>query len=157
LTAGKGYGIDDPGGGLVAACAVTEYGPPGRPVLAAVGMVLVAAQHARRGVGRGLMRHIVSTMGPTPLAVHATPSGQPLYEELGFKVIGSAETVRGRFSPGGPPSPTDTRAATPDDLTAVLRLDGEVFGADRTHILARLPAFADRFRVAEENGRLIGY
>ncbi|WP_309032985.1 GNAT family N-acetyltransferase, partial [Streptomyces alfalfae] len=136
------------------------YGPPGRPAFAAVGMVLVAARHARQGVGRRLMRHIISTTGPTPLTLHATPTGQPLYEELGFKVIGSAEMVRGRLSPGAPgdpPSPITTRAATADDLTAVLRLDGEVFGADRTHILARLPAFADRFRVAEDNGTLIGY
>ncbi|CAL9518343.1 hypothetical protein SUDANB145_03763 [Streptomyces sp. enrichment culture] len=158
LTAGQGYGIDDPGGGLVAACTVTEYGPPGRPALAAVGMVLVAARHARRGVGRRLMRHVMSTTGPTPLTLHATPNGRPLYEELGFKVTGSVEMVRGHFSPDdGPTSRIATRAATADDLAAVVRLDGEVFGTDRTHILARLPAFADRFRVAEENGRLIGY
>ena len=31
LTAGKGYGIDDPGGGLVTACVVTEYGLYGNP------------------------------------------------------------------------------------------------------------------------------
>lgn len=48
LTAGKGYGIDDPGGGLVAACTVTEYGPQERPSLAAIGMVLVAERHARQ-------------------------------------------------------------------------------------------------------------
>ncbi len=32
LTAGKAYGIDDPDGGLVCACAVTEYGPRTTPV-----------------------------------------------------------------------------------------------------------------------------
>jgi len=32
-----------------------------------------------------------------------------------------------------------------------------VFGADRTPVITRLPAFADRLRVAEEDGRLIGY
>ena len=41
LTAGKGYGIDDPDGGLVSACVVTEYGPHDRPSLGAIGMVLV--------------------------------------------------------------------------------------------------------------------
>ncbi|MFG3152548.1 GNAT family N-acetyltransferase [Streptomyces sp. NPDC048219] len=97
LTAGKGYGIDDPGGGLVTACTVTEYGPVERPSLAAVGMVLVAERHARQGVGRRLMRHVVSAQGTTPLTLHAT------------------------------------------------------------HIITRLPAFADRLHVAEEAGRLIGY
>lgn len=153
----KGYGIDDPGGGLVAACTVTEYGPQERPSLAAIGMVLVAERHARQGVGRRLMRHIVSELGTLPLTLHATPFGRPLYEELGFKVTGGAEMVRGRFVPGGTEPKTVTRAATAEDLAAVLRLDEEVFGADRTPIVTRLPAFADQLRVAEEDGRIIGY
>ncbi|MGC9378646.1 GNAT family N-acetyltransferase [Streptomyces sp. MH13] len=157
LTAGKGYGIDDPGGGLVSACTVTEYGPHERPSLAGIGMVLVAERHARQGIGRRLMRHVVSALGTTPLTLHATPHGRPLYEELGFKATGRAEMVRGRFTPGGPEPRTATRAATAEDLPAILRLDEEVFGADRTHIITRLPAFADQLRVAEEDGRLIGY
>ncbi|MER6627862.1 GNAT family N-acetyltransferase [Streptomyces sp. NPDC000987] len=157
LTAGKAYGIDDPGGGLVTACVVTEYGPRDRPELGAVGMVLVARRHARQGVGRRLMRHVVTTLGTTPLTLHATPNGRPLYEELGFEVTGRAEMLRGRFTPGGPVPEVTTRAATAEDLTAILRLDAEVFGVDRTHLVTRLPAFADQIRVAEENGRLIGY
>ncbi|MFD7703442.1 GNAT family N-acetyltransferase [Streptomyces caelestis] len=157
LTAGKGYGIDDPDGGLVAACVVTEYGPREQPALAAVGMVLVAERHARRGVGRRLMRHIVSTMGTTPLTLHATPSGRPLYEEIGFKVIGRAEMLRGHFVPTGDRPKVATRAATAEDLPTVVRLDEEVFGADRTPIVTRLPAFADHLHVAEEDGRIIGY
>ncbi|MFE0512906.1 GNAT family N-acetyltransferase [Streptomyces sp. NPDC058964] len=157
LTAGQGYGIDDPDGGLVAACVVTEYGPRDRPDLGAVGMVLVAERHARQGVGRRLMRHIVSAMGTTPLTLHATPYGRPLYEELGFKVTGRAEMLVGQFRPGALEPRVATRAATAEDLTSILRLDEEVFGADRTHIVTRLPAFADQLRVAEENGRIIGY
>ncbi|MEV5803828.1 GNAT family N-acetyltransferase [Streptomyces parvulus] len=157
LTAGKGYGIDDPGGGLVAACTVTEYGPHEQPSLAAIGMVLVAERHARRGIGRRLMRHVVAALGTTPLTLHATPSGRPLYEELGFKVTGRALMVRGRFTPAGSGSGIATRAATAEDLAAIVRLDEEVFGADRTHIVTRLPAFADQLRVAEDGGRIIGY
>ncbi|WP_330458781.1 GNAT family N-acetyltransferase [Streptomyces sp. NBC_00820] len=157
LTAGKGYGIDDPDGGLVAACVVTEYGARERPDLGAIGMVLVAERHARRGVGRRLMRHIVTAMGTTPLTLHATPYGRPLYEELGFKVTGRAEMLRGHFVPGGPEPRVATRAATAEDLPAIIRLDEEVFGADRTPLITRLPAFADQFRVAEDGGRITGY
>ncbi|MGW1779631.1 GNAT family N-acetyltransferase [Streptomyces sp. NPDC002143] len=157
LSAGKGYGIDDPDGGLVSACVVTEYGPYGRPALGAIGMVLVAERHARQGIGRRLMRHIVSLMGTTPLTLHATPNGRPLYEELGFKTIGRAEMVQGRFTPGEPASGIATRAATAEDLTAIIRLDEEVFGVDRTHVIIRLPAFADQLRVAEDAGRIVGY
>lgn len=156
LTAGRGYGIDDPDGGLVSACVVTEYGPRERPELGAIGMVLVAERHARRGIGRRFMRHIVDSMGTTPLTLHATPNGRPLYEELGFKVTGRAEMLRGHFTPGASVS-VATRAATAKDLSTIVRLDEEVFGADRTHIITRLPAFADQLRVAEEKGRIIGY
>ncbi|KOV63572.1 acetyltransferase [Streptomyces sp. MMG1121] len=157
LTAGKGFGIDDPQGGLVAACVVTEYGAWGSPDLGAIGMVLVAERHARQGVGRRLMRHVVSAMGATPLTLHATENGRPLYEELGFKVTGRAEMLTGRFTPGGPESGVLTRGATAEDLPAILRLDEEVFGTDRTPLITRLPAFADQLRVAEENGRITGY
>lgn len=157
LTAGTGYGIDDPEGGLVTACVVTEYGAAGRPDLGAIGMVLVAERHARQGIGRRLMRHVLSEMGTTPLTLHATPYGRPLYEELGFKVTGQAEMVHGHFTPGGPDPAVSTRPATAEDLTTIVRLDEEVFGMDRTHILTRLPAFADQLRVAEDDGRIIGY
>ncbi|MEV2192150.1 GNAT family N-acetyltransferase [Streptomyces phaeochromogenes] len=157
LTAGTGYGIDDPDGGLVTACVVTSYGPQDRPALAAIGMVLVAERHARQGVGRRLMRHVAAELGTTPVTLHATPYGRPLYEELGFKTTGRAEMVRGHFVPGGPEPEVATRAATAEDLAAILRLDEEVFGTDRTHMITRLPAFADQLRVAEENGRIIGY
>ncbi|MEV5987298.1 GNAT family N-acetyltransferase [Streptomyces sp. NPDC052051] len=157
LAAGTGYGIDDPEGGLVTACVVTEYGPQYRPELGSIGMVLVAERHARQGVGRRLMHHVVSEMGAAPLTLYATPNGRPLYEELGFKVIGHSEMVRGHFTAGGPSPTVATRAATAEDLATLVRLDEEVFGVDRTHVLTRLPAFADQVRVAEENGKITGY
>jgi GNAT superfamily N-acetyltransferase len=157
LAAGTGYGIDDPDGGLVSACVVTDYGPPNRPTLSAIGMVLVAERHARRGIGRRLMQYVAEQADTTPLTLHATPYGRPLYEGLGFKVTGRAEMVRGPFTPGGPAPSVATRAATAEDLSAMLRLDAEVFGPDRTHVLTRLPAFADQLRVAEDGGELIGF
>ncbi|RFU82548.1 GNAT family N-acetyltransferase [Streptomyces triticagri] len=157
LAAGRGYGIDDPAGGLAAACVVTSYGPADRPELAAIGMVLVAERHARQGIGRHLMQQVLAEIAPTPVTLHATPNGRPLYEQLGFKTVGRAEMVRGHVTPTTPESPVGTRAATAEDLAGVLRLDTEVFGCDRTHVLIRLPAFADQFRVAEEDGELIGY
>ncbi|MGH4034757.1 GNAT family N-acetyltransferase [Actinomycetota bacterium Odt1-20B] len=157
LSAGTGYGIDDPEGGLVAACVVTEYGLPGQPGLAAIGMVLVAERHARQGVGLRLMHHVIEEAGTTPLTLHATPYGQPLYEQLGFKTTGRAEMVRGRFTSGGQEPQVPTRPATAEDLPAILRLDTEVFGLDRTHMLTRLPAFSDLFRVAELDGEIVGY
>ncbi|GAA2946131.1 GNAT family N-acetyltransferase [Streptomyces enissocaesilis] len=154
LASGTGYGIDAPEGkGLAAASVLTSYGPE----LAAIGMMLVAKRHSRQGVGRRMMRHLVAEAGDIPLTLHATPDGRPLYEELGFTVTGRAEMVRGHFRPAGPPAEVPTRPATADDLPAILRLDTEVFGLDRTLVLTRLPAFADQIRVAEDKNGITGY
>ncbi|WP_327368630.1 GNAT family N-acetyltransferase [Streptomyces sp. NBC_01217] len=161
LAAGTGYGIDDPGGkGLMAACVVTSYGPR----LAAIGMLLVAERYARQGVARRLMRHSIDGAGDTPLSLYATAAGQPLYEQLGFAAVGRAQRVTGFFRPTGDGASaavvrpaTTVRPATAEDLQALVRLDSDVFGTDRTHVLARLPAYADHIRVAEDGGKLVGY
>ncbi|KOG28128.1 MULTISPECIES: GNAT family N-acetyltransferase [Streptomyces] len=154
LTAGTGYGIDDPAGpGLLACCVVTSYGTG----LAAIGMVLVAERYARQGVGRRLMRHVLAEAGDTPVTLHATANGQPLYEELGFMETSRAEMVLGRFTFTTPAPAVPVRPATAEDLQAILRLDLEVFGLDRTPLITRLPAFADHLRVAEEDGEITGF
>ncbi|MFI5805591.1 GNAT family N-acetyltransferase [Streptomyces sp. NPDC051561] len=163
LTAGTGYGIDDPdspdGKGLIAACTLTSYGTgaPQDPSYAVVGMVLVAARHERKGLGRRLIRHALAEAGNAQVSLYATESGEGLYKQLGFTVTGRAEMLRGHFRPTGPPPQVATRPATPEDLSAVIRLDNEVFGHDRTAMIARLPAFSDQLRVAEDRGGLLGY
>ncbi|MFD8010038.1 GNAT family N-acetyltransferase [Streptomyces sp. NPDC058955] len=154
LTAGTGYGIDDPDGdGLLACCVVTSYGPE----LSAIGMVLVAERYARRGVGRRLMEYVLEAAGETPLTLYATPNGRPLYEGLGFTVFGRSEMVKGRFSAAVPAPRVPVRPATAEDLQEVLRLDEEIFGLDRTPLITRLPAFADHLRVAVEDGAITGF
>ncbi|MEW1719671.1 GNAT family N-acetyltransferase [Streptomyces sp. NPDC093109] len=171
LAAGTGYGITDPddpdGKRLAATCVVTPYGTQ----LAGVGMMLVAGQHARKGLGRRLMTHVLHEANGTPLMLHATSYGRPLYQQLGFKEVGEVATVAGLFCSSGtgteattetPDDATEAteaavRAATAGDLPAVIGLDTEVFGVDRTSMIARLPAFADRLSVAEEDSALTGY
>lgn len=154
LTAGVGYGIDDPfGKGLVAACALTSYGTG----LAAIGMVLVAERYARQGIGRFLMEHVIAEAGDTPLTLYATPNGQPLYEQLGFTEVGRSEMLSGRFTFAEPAPSLPVRPATAEDLQAVLRLDHEIFGVDRTPMITRLPAFADHLRVVEQDGAITGF
>ncbi|MER5742818.1 GNAT family N-acetyltransferase [Streptomyces sp. NPDC002225] len=155
LAAGTGYGMDDPGGeGLMASCVVTSYGPD----LTAVGMLLVANRYARQGIARHLMDRVLAEHGSTPLSLYATTAGQPLYEQLGFAVVGSAQRVTGRYLPGGEqPCDATVLPATAEDLRAMIELDSKVFGTDRTHLLARLPAFADHIRVARVRGEIVGY
>ncbi|WP_107417176.1 GNAT family N-acetyltransferase [Streptomyces sp. CB00455] len=166
LAAGNGYGVDAPDGqGLAAVCVVTRYGhAPASPILAAIGMVLVAGRYARQGLGRRLMTHICDdVLKDVPLTLHATPYGRPLYEELGFAATGRAEMLRGAFRPDAPADAggadaVTVRRATAEDLPLIVHLDTEVFGADRTHLITRLPAFTDRLMVAQDGkGAVTGY
>ncbi|KOV08992.1 acetyltransferase [Streptomyces sp. XY533] len=166
LAAGNGFGVDAPDGrGLAAACVVTRYGSASAgPGIAAIGMVLVAERYARQGMGRALMTHVCNdVLKGIPLTLHATPYGRPLYEELGFKTTGRAEMLVGAFREDGASDTHGTarvRPAVADDLPRIVRLDAEVFGADRTHMITRLPAFADQLLVSEEHGgdgTLTGY
>ncbi|MFD7864027.1 GNAT family N-acetyltransferase [Streptomyces sp. NPDC059783] len=161
LTAGTAYGIDDPEGkGLMASCVVTSYGPED----AAVGMMLVAGRHARKGIARYLMHAVIESTGGAALSLHATDAGRPLYEQLGFEAVGRTDRMSGLFRPGAAPErdagdggAVRVRPASAGDLPDILRLDTRATGLDRTQLLARLPAFADHLRVAEENGALVGY
>ncbi|MEV7613142.1 GNAT family N-acetyltransferase [Streptomyces sp. NPDC089799] len=164
LAAGTGYGIDAPDGrGLAACCVVTRYGGSAeRPDLAAIGMMLVAERYQRRGLGRRVMTYVCDeVLRGIPLTLHATRSGRPLYEELGFKAVGRADMLVGPFRVTGTPGKHGTprvRPAVAGDLPRILRLDTEVFGTDRTHMITRLPAFADHLLVAEDaEHSLTGY
>ncbi|MER5727633.1 GNAT family N-acetyltransferase [Streptomyces sp. NPDC002138] len=164
LAAGSGFGVDAPDGqGLAAACVVTRYGQTNdTPELAAIGMVLIAERYSRQGLGRRLMTYICDdVLKGVPLTLNATPYGRPLYEELGFDTTGRGEMLKGRFRPDPSVPGTGTvpvRPATAEDIPRIVRLDAEVFGTDRTHMIVRLPAFADQLVVAEdESGELVGY
>lgn len=180
LTAGQGYGVDAPDrpGALIGAFVLTSYASlpgPGASGSAAgytaISMVLVAERCARQGLGRRMMVHAIAESGDAVPFLTATENGRPLYELLGFTSVGRLTMLTGHFSaagPEGPPSPTGAaeavehtprvRAANASDMQAVRAFDAPAFGADRTELLARLPAFADRFVVAEaSDGSLTGF
>jgi GNAT superfamily N-acetyltransferase len=166
LTAGSGYGIDDPSGiGLAGACVLTRYGTPDAGhtrELSAIGMLLVAARHERQGLGQRLMHHVLREADGAPLVLYATRFGQPLYERLGFTTAAQNVRVNGRLSlPVTPAVRSETgvtvRTATAEDLPSIVGLDAEVFGVDRTLLITRLPAFADQLRIAVDGSTVIGY
>ncbi|XVQ86328.1 GNAT family N-acetyltransferase [Microbispora siamensis] len=146
------YAIDAPSGELAGTVTLTRYGT----TAAGIGMMLVAARYGGRGLGRRLMTHVLNAAGDATVFLWATESGRPLYEKLGFETLGVTEARVGRLRAGDDPvlsRPADLGA----DLDALLALDGEVFGADRAGLLARLFAFATEARVAEDETGLTGY
>jgi GNAT superfamily N-acetyltransferase len=154
LRACQTFGVDAPDGrGLAGAVVLTRWGQD----LASVGMMLVAARYGRRGLGRGLMEHVIAEAGDATVTLFATDLGRPLYEKLGFVPVRRSVSFVGAFRPGpagasGPAGAAGfTRAATEADLPAILAVDRAAFGADRGQIVSRLPAFADRIAVLADD------
>jgi ribosomal protein S18 acetylase RimI-like enzyme len=142
---GEVFGIRDPAGGLAAAVALTRYGPG----LAAIGMMLVAERHGRRGVGRALLTHVLGQAGDTVTCLFATGFGRPLYERLGFRPAWMSARYIGPLAPGSADGDrVPVRPATAADLDGIAALDRQAFGADRSVILGRLPQRSERFLVA---------
>jgi GNAT superfamily N-acetyltransferase len=148
---GAVYGLRSEAGDLAGTAILTRYGAR----LAAISMVLVATRHGGRGLGRQLMHHALAEAGDATVFLNATEYGRPLYEKLGFVPVGTTYTHVGRFAPSA--GPAGSRPAVPGDLPAILKLDTAVNGADRGHLVRRLPGFAEQLRVVERGGVVSGY
>lgn len=153
LTAGDGFGIDDPDGGLAGVVVLTRYPPD----VAVVGMLIVAARHARRGLGRALMQHCVTHAADDVVYLYATKDGRPLYEKLDFHIADAVIKHAGQFQPGMLPPGTVVRPPRPADRHEVLRLDRAAFGADRAALLAALGTVADQVVVAQDQRGIVGH
>ncbi|MBP2471394.1 GNAT superfamily N-acetyltransferase [Crossiella equi] len=152
MQVGEVHALRDADGALAGTVVLTRYGTS----LVAVAMVLVAARYERQGIGGRLMRHAIEQADGATLALTATPHGLGLYRKLGFVEHGAVVMHRGPFTPE-PGHVPGSRPATAADLPAILALDLPVFGADRAHVLSRLPEFAEQLRVVERDGQLTGY
>ncbi|MBN2305790.1 MAG: GNAT family N-acetyltransferase [Anaerolineae bacterium] len=146
--------IDETDRGIVGTVTTTVYGM----ALAWIGMMIVAPDRQRRGLGHRLMRAALDYLiarGTERIMLDATAVGRPLYRELGFRDLGKVERWEGRASTYLGPR---ARALTPGDTTAVLELDRQLFGLPRPHILIRLmEEFPAMGWVDDQRGTLEGY
>ncbi len=104
-----------------------------------VGMVLVAPEFRRLGIGTALLRAAIQAVkGQGAICLDATPAGKPIYTSLGFQ-----ELYRlGRWL--RPPASLGMQPVVPcsklshESLAAIKAYDLSVFGADRAGILSAL-------------------
>jgi len=150
---GEVYGIEDADKRLLATAVLTRYGTQ----LAAVSMVVVAADHERQGYGTAIMQHVLEQAAGATVMLHSTQAGRPLYESLGFEPFGTVETHFGRFDPTGV-TMGGSHPAEAADLLQIARLDHEVYGVHRTAVVKRLADFTERLRVLRnDEGLITGY
>lgn len=141
--------LDSAGGGAVAAerdgkvlgtAAYLRYG-----TLAWIAMMLVDPAERRTGIGTRLLQAALESVSDAErVGLDATPAGEKLYNRtFGFEGCGELVRLAAVVDESRLPRAGDTaRRMKPGDARDVYRLDAEVFGADRTGLLARLVARA---------------
>ncbi len=159
LRCGSVFKITDGEAGIVATAAVLPFPPR----FGWISMVLVRKSHRRQGLATDLLQHCCARLRALDLipVLDATPAGRTVYQPMGFQ-DGWAITRWRRSGPAPAPAAlatgTAVRALHASDWPALLALDGQAFGADRSGLLQSLaersPAFAC---VVEREGRLQGY
>lgn len=131
LALGRGVAADD-AGRLVG----TAMWWPCGATAGTLGMVLVAPERQRAGIGRRMMETLLAGDLPERLMLHATEAGAGLYERLGFRQVGMVRQHQG--VPVGPRHPRDTPPLAAEERAAVMALDREAFGVERTALMTRL-------------------
>jgi creatinine amidohydrolase/Fe(II)-dependent formamide hydrolase-like protein/ribosomal protein S18 acetylase RimI-like enzyme len=103
-----------------------------------IGMLLVDPAYRRRGIGTRLMRRAIDSLSACEtIKLDATPLGQPLYQQLGFR----AEYGLVRMTNGAASPVRETTAGVPladRSFGPILALDRKAFGADRSPLLRAL-------------------
>lgn len=118
-------GVDD-GGSVVGTSASVRFGPSGW-----LGGVTVVPEARGSGLGRALTEAALDALGDVEtVSLLATPQGRPIYEKLGFE----AEGVYRVFTSGAgrPEKTVELRDVRPEGHEAVLALDREATGEDRS-------------------------
>jgi GNAT superfamily N-acetyltransferase len=131
LRLGRGYGIHDDNGRLLASSVIIPYPPH----FGWIGMVLVDETARRRGFATQLLDNAIAELRKDRLVpmLDATPAGREVYRRIGFADVAPIDRWRGK---GTPPSQSAAavyaRTAEPTtDTTA----DERAFGALRGSLL----------------------
>ena len=152
LALGRGFGVELDGR-LVGTALWWPYGDD----YASVGMIIVASNAQRRGIGARLMDALLADAAGRTIILNSTVDGETLYRRLGFEPYGVVEQHQAVLEAtpaidAGVP----LRAARPDDRAALHALDQAASGMDRRALLDALFGVADVL-VVERDGRLMGY
>lgn len=118
---------------------------------ARLGSVIVAPGAQGRGLGRRIMDALLADTGDRAVMLAATEAGKPLYEKLGFVVVGGVLQHQGHYV-ATPTSAAFVRDARETDFDAVVALDAAAFGTERKGALGSLLEAGHGFVVDRGNG-----
>ncbi len=124
-----------------------------------LGMIIVSAAHQGQGIGRKLMSLVLEALGERCTQLIATPAGQPLYESLGFKALGTIHQHQGPMAAAAPVALSagdHIRLADPSAIATVIDLANRATGMSRDEALKLLASAAEGV-VLEREGELVGF
>lgn len=149
---GRGFAIETDGR-LVGTALWWPYGADH----ASAGMIIVANEAQRQGIGARLMAALLSDAAGRTIILNSTLEGEALYTRLGFTPYGVVNQHQAVLE-GVPAIDTSVplRAARPEDRAALHALDLSASGMDRAALLDAICAMADMMVVVRDD-RMTGY
>jgi GNAT superfamily N-acetyltransferase len=149
---GRGFAIET-GGRLAGTALWWPYGADH----ASAGMIIVAADAQRQGIGARLMAALLADAAGRTIILNSTREGEALYTRLGFKPYGVVAQHQAVLETAPAiDSSVPLRAAQPGDRAALDALDRAASGMDRAALLDAVFAIAE-VQVVERGGRITGY
>ena len=128
-----------------------------------VGMIIVGDELRGRGLGKQVMRSLISDTNPSKAPaiapgrstwLYATQAVMPLYSGLGFQEAGVTCSFRGTLKTSHATPSHAIRMAGASELSAIATLDLATFGAPRIALLDRLLKNEGALAIAESNGEV---
>jgi len=151
LGLGRGLAVES-GGTLLGTALWWPFGSDH----ASAGMIIVAAEAQRQGIGARLMAALLADAAGRTIILNSTREGAALYTRLGFVTVGTKNQHQAVLAQAPAQYKAPVRAAEPADRAALRRLDRAASGMDRNVLLDALFAVADTLAV-ERDGRISGY
>lgn len=145
----RGY-VASEDGRVVGTAFSTAFGDD----VAMLNMIIVDEAMRGRGLGRRLVETIMRDAGKRSLRLTATKAGQPLYAKLGF--VEAGEILQHQGEVAAVSSPDGVEDAKPADFKAIVALDRQAFGADRSGLFDKLLAQGEAV-VTREGGVVTGF
>ena len=151
---GRGWGITAEDGTLAASTLVLPYGGK----FAWIAMVLVLPEHRRKGFATQLLKRALDENAKSGRLsiLDATPAGQEVYKQEGFKGTWGFKRLSLSGSPREIPEKNNLRKMEARDWPHILDLDRKAFGGDREVVLRDLARRLPQAALVSESGFVLG-
>lgn len=152
LELGRGFAIEIDGR-LAGTALWWPYGER----YASAGMIIVADQDQRKGIGGVLMDALLADAAGRTILLNSTIEGLALYTRLGFVEHGHVNQHQALLARAAATEPVEgVRPLEADDRSAIHDLDHAATGMDRRALIDALLAVSE-VRVIDRGGRISGY